>query len=151
MPKKVIKAIGQIITVLLLIIAGIAIGRFTGIFALDSIVQSGNAPADVVSTDIVELEPFVTNLNTDSHQNRYINVTLSLSVESDNVESFEQYTPMIRDIIIRYLSSQKSEDVLNLTENDSDFIFKDAIKTEINTVFEDEFVKDVLVTDLLIQ
>jgi flagellar FliL protein len=94
------------------------------------------------------LEPFVVNLN-EQNGNRFLKVALQLEMSDPKfVEMAKSKNPQIRDAIITLLTS-KTADTLMLPEGKLQL--KDEITIRANQIFGENTVKNVYLTDFVMQ
>ena len=97
---------------------------------------------------IFPMENFIVNLLSDSGR-RYLKVQINLELESEaQMEEMEQKVPLIRDIIIRVLSSKTFDEITTETGKAR---LKEEIKNDINPRLIDGQVRNVFFTDFVIQ
>lgn len=100
---------------------------------------------------LVPISKFVVNLSGNSNNNyQYIRLKVScLVADKDASENLTKSMPLVRDSVISVLNSKTANDLLNVNEGISNL--KTAIKDKINQEYGQTIVKQVYVTDLVIQ
>lgn len=95
------------------------------------------------------LEEFLVNIKSPGGDNRYLKIKLALMyTEQKDGEILNANINRIRDIIIFNLRKRESEEVLDSEAIDE---MKLQIMEDINLNLEENLVKDVYITDLVIQ
>ncbi len=112
--------------------------------------SEGNAHG-AVSTEVgimYPLELFTVNLLSESGR-RYLKVEMNLELEGEELEKeLETKKPVLRDIIIRILSSKSLEEIS--TEKGKETL-KEQIVSEINPRLKDGKIKNVYFVDFVVQ
>lgn len=100
----------------------------------------------------VRLEPFVVSLQT-SGRPRYMQIKLTLMSRNDEaVKILQVYVPLIRNVIVNYLSQMSYKDA---TQKDATGMIRESTLSEINGLLVAEksgvLLDDLLITDLVVQ
>ncbi|MBM6772124.1 flagellar basal body-associated FliL family protein [Ligilactobacillus agilis] len=100
---------------------------------------------------LVPISKFVVNLSGNSNNNyQYIRLKVScLVADKDASENLTKSMPLVRDSIISVLNSKTANDLLDANEGINNL--KTAIKDKINQEYGQTIVKQVYITDLVIQ
>lgn len=94
------------------------------------------------------MDPFIVNLLSESGA-RFLKATINLELSDQTLSAeIDKKKPLIRDIIIRTLSSKTYEDVSTTKGKER---LKDELVTKINEILRDGFVKNVYFTDFIVQ
>lgn len=97
----------------------------------------------------MSLEEFVVNLKSDDKIKHYLKVSLALMyAEEDHGAIIESSISKIRDAIINDIRSRSYEEVL---EDDNALIMKQSLVDGINVVLGEDIIKNVYITDIIIQ
>lgn len=104
--------------------------------------------AKIEAEIIYALQPVVVNLM-DPYGKRYLQIGLALGLASKKAEErIKHREPMIRDILISFLSSKSPEEVL---QPEAKEIIKRELKMRINQSFGEELVKAVYITQYIVE
>ena len=153
-PKKETK----LSIVLIVIVAVLAIGGSVGgtVIANQFLVTKNTAgtkesttSSEKISEDevIVAMDEFLVNLaQGKSNTKQYIRVKMSLLT---NNEKLTKNIAVARDSVVNILRQKKSEDILSAADSVSNL--KKQLKEAINTEYGTNIVKEVFITDLVIQ
>ncbi|KAF1302015.1 flagellar basal body-associated FliL family protein [Enterococcus saccharolyticus] len=99
---------------------------------------------------VVPLEEFLVNLaQTENKPQQYIRVTTSILIDEKNSDEVEKGIALVRDGIVNTLRKKHESDILN-TEDGMDRL-KAELKDTINNAYGKEIIRDVFITDLVIQ
>ena len=100
---------------------------------------------------LVPISKFVVNLSGNSNNNyQYIRLKVScLVADKDASENLTKSMPLVRDSVISVLNSKTANDLLEANEGINNL--KTAIKDKINQEYGQTIVKQVYITDLVIQ
>lgn len=138
---------------LILIIIAVAV-LAGGAGAFFFFTKSGDSKAQKTEEKKVEegvtfaLEPFVVNLS-DPTGTRFLKVSLQLELAGPSVmEKAKTKTPQIRDAIITLLTSKTSDALIS---PEGKLQLKDEINIRINQVLGENSVKNVYLTDFVMQ
>ena len=94
------------------------------------------------------LEKFLVNFLSESGS-RFLKMELSLELSNEKLApEIDQKKPLIRDIIIKSLSSKTYEDISTGKGKER---LKDEIVSKINEVLRDGYIKNVYFTDFIVQ
>lgn len=116
--------------------------------------QGGKNASLKRSTDYMNMGPvypmdqFIVNLLSDSGS-RFLKTRIDLELSTESLmPEIEKKKPLIRDIIIRTLSSKTFEEVSTMKGKDR---LKDEIVDRINEVLADGHLKNIYFTDFVVQ
>jgi len=105
-------------------------------------------PVEVIEY-VIAMDSFTVNLSTDGRVNAYLKTDISFMYYDDSkTELFTEKKSRIRDIIIKDLMEYSSAELL--ASGGLEYV-KAKLKTEVNTVFGEDVVKEIYFTDFLIQ
>jgi flagellar basal body-associated protein FliL len=105
-------------------------------------------PVEVIEY-VIAMDSFTVNLNTEGRTNSYLKTEISFMYSDDSkTELFTEKKSRIRDIIIKDLMEYSSAELL--ASGGLEYV-KAKLKTEVNTVFGEDVVKEIYFTDFLIQ
>lgn len=94
------------------------------------------------------LELFTVNLLSESGR-RYLKVEMNLELEGEELAvELEKKKPVLRDVIIRILSSKSLEEVSTIKGKET---LKEEIVTDLNQRVKDGKIKNVYFTDFVVQ
>ncbi len=94
------------------------------------------------------MDQFLVNLLSESGS-RFLKTTLNLELSEQTLSpEIDKKKPLIRDIIIRTLSSKTYEDVSTSKGKER---LKDELVTKINEILRDGYIKNVYFTDFIVQ
>ncbi|MGX7233612.1 flagellar basal body-associated FliL family protein [Enterococcus italicus] len=157
-PKKETK----LSIVLIVIVAVLAIGGSVGgtVIANQFLVTKNTAgtkesttSSEKISEDevIVAMDEFLVNLaQGKSNTKQYIRVKMSLLTNNEtDSEKLTKNIAVARDSVVNILRQKKSEDILSAADSVSNL--KKQLKEAINTEYGTNIVKEVFITDLVIQ
>lgn len=97
---------------------------------------------------IYPLDQFLVNLLSETGS-RYLKMTINIELSSELLTpEIEQKKPLLRDIVIRILSSKTYEDISTTKGKER---LKDEIAAKINETLRDGYVKNVFFTDFIVQ
>jgi len=112
---------------------------------------SSNGGADGSMTDVglmYPLDTFTVNLLSESGR-RYLKVELNLEIEGEELTpELDTKKPILRDIIIRILSSKSLEEISTIKGKEK---LKEQIVNDVNMRLKDGRVKNVYFTDFVVQ
>lgn len=95
------------------------------------------------------LDEFVVNLKPEGSIKHYLKVTLALMyTEEDHGGVIESSINKIRDAIITNIRTRTYGEVLDDTNG---LVFKEDVKKSINAALGEDLIKDIYITDLIIQ
>lgn len=114
----------------------------------ESTTSSGKISEDEV---IVAMDEFLVNLaQGKSNTKQYIRVKMSLLTNNEtDSEKLTKNIAVARDSVVNILRQKKSEDILSAADSVSNL--KKQLKEAINTEYGTNIVKEVFITDLVIQ
>ena len=112
-------------------------------------VEGGTAPGTQTTLGpVIDLDQFIVNL-LDSDGRRYLRIQMSLELSHRSVgNEVQNKMPMIRDIIIRQLSSKRFDEIS--TENGKQRL-REELKNNINRHLIDGQVRNVFFTTFVVQ
>ena len=94
------------------------------------------------------LDQFLVNLLSETGS-RYLKMTINIELSSELLTpEIEQKKPLLRDIVIRILSSKTYEDISTTKGKER---LKDEIAAKINETLRDGYIKNVFFTDFIVQ
>ncbi|MCP0886243.1 flagellar basal body-associated FliL family protein [Ligilactobacillus sp. WILCCON 0076] len=115
--------------------------------------KSTETQATITSNEkLVSVSKFVVNLsgNTSTDNLTYVRLKISCLVADDDAKtSLKKSMPLVRNSVINVLNTKTANDLLNTSNSIS--TLKNDIKNEINTEYGTTIVKQVYITDLVIQ
>jgi flagellar FliL protein len=150
-----------IIVLLVVLLIGGAVAAFF-LLGNDSEQQASNQPqqapqtrsASKRSSDYLTIGPmypmneFIVNLLSESGS-RYLKVSLDIELDSEALAAeMDKKKSLIRDIIIRVLSSKTFEEVSTMKGKER---LKDEIVKKINAILADGQIRDIFFTDFVVQ
>ena len=122
-------------------------------YILPKKVEAAKNDKTTISKDevLVPISKFVVNLSGNSNNNyQYIRLKVScLVADKDASENLTKSMPLVRDSIISVLNSKTANDLLEANEGINNL--KTAIKDKINQEYGQTIIKQVYITDLVIQ
>ena len=122
-------------------------------YILPKKVEAAKNDKTTISKDevLVPISKFVVNLSGNSNNNyQYIRLKVScLVADKDASENLTKSMPLVRDSVISVLNSKTANDLLEANEGINNL--KTAIKDKINQEYGQTIVKQVYITDLVIQ
>jgi len=108
----------------------------------------GGETTKIEAEVIYSLQPVVVNLM-DPYGKRYLQVGIALGLrDKKSEEKIKGKEPMIRDIIITFLSSKTPEEVLQPEAKET---IKRELKTRINQSFGEELIKSIYITQYIVE
>ena len=94
------------------------------------------------------LDQFLVNLLSETGS-RYLKMEINLELSAETLTpEIDQKKPLLRDIIIRILTSRTYEDVSTAKGKER---LKDEIATKLNEILRDGYIKNVFFTDFIVQ
>lgn len=139
----------KLIIIIILIIAVLFLGGFIYLKATDTTIN------DIMQSFVKEeqltmsLEEFVVNLKSPANMRSYLKIKIGLMyTDSGKTEMLTANTSKIRDIILDNLREREYEDVT--TNEGIDKLKKDIIE-ELNSSFGEPIIKEVYITDIIVQ
>lgn len=122
-------------------------------YILPKKVEAAKNDKTTISKDevLVPISKFVVNLSGNSNNNyQYIRLKVScLVADKDASENLTKSMPLVRDSVISVLNSKTANDLLEANEGINNL--KTAIKDKINQEYGQTIIKQVYITDLVIQ
>lgn len=153
-----------IVLLVLLLVGGGAVAYFL-LSGSDEVATADASPAQTKSmpntrkrtkrsTDYLTVGPmypmnqFIVNLLSENGS-RFLKTTINLEMDKPELSAeLDKKKPLIRDIIIRTLSSKTFEEVSTMKGKDR---LKDEIVSKINDVLSDGQIRDIFFTDFVVQ
>jgi len=139
----------KFIIIIILIIAVLFLGVFIYLKVTDTTIN------DIMQSFVKEeqltmsLEEFVVNLKSPANMRSYLKIKIGLMyTDSGKTEMLTANTSKIRDIILDNLREREYEDVT--TNEGIDKLKKDIIE-ELNSSFGEPIIKEVYITDIIVQ
>lgn len=143
--RKIPKII--VIAIILTLVVALLIGGFF-IMKNEKIVELLKT-AKTTKEETILLNEFLVNLKSENGKKSYLKVQIALMYnDKKDGELIAASTNKIRDIIINNLLGKTSEDII---DGDNINNLKDELRRNINIVLEDDLIKDVYITDFVIQ
>ncbi|MDD2838581.1 MAG: flagellar basal body-associated protein FliL [Sulfuricurvum sp.] len=110
-----------------------------------------STPSDASMTEVglmYPLDGFTVNLLSESGR-RYLKVEMNLEIEGEELSAeLDTKKPVLRDIIIRILSSKSLEEISTIKGKEK---LKEQIVNELNMHLKDGKVKNIYFTDFVVQ
>lgn len=98
----------------------------------------------------VPLEEFLVNMKSSSGKMNYVRMEISLSGTSEDFEeTVNANLAKVRDAVIHNMYSRTSDSIFE--EKEGMFALKNSLKNRINETLGDEFVKEVYITNIVMQ
>ena len=95
---------------------------------------------------VIALDKFIVNLSSNS---RYLRTSISLELsEEDLREDVEKKKPIVRDRIIKVLSSKAYEEISTIRGKE---VLKEEILVELNKIFNDGKIQNIFFTEFVVQ
>ena len=140
------KLVVMIVMMNFVIILGVvAVLYFNGVLKL----PIGKEKQVEVMEYVIAMDSFTVNLKTDGRTNSYLKTEISFMYSDDTkTAQFTEKKSQIRDVIIKDLMEYSSTELL--ASGGLEYA-KTKLKTEVNTVFGEEVVKEIYFTDFLVQ
>lgn len=130
---------------LIIIFGVVAVLYFSGGFKL----PIGKGKQVVAKEYVVAMDSFTVNLKTENRLNSYLKTEISFMYSDDTkTEQFTEKKSQIRDVIIKDLMEYSSAELL--ASGGLEYA-KTKLKTQVNSVFGEDVVKEIYFTDFLIQ
>ncbi|TFZ39928.1 flagellar basal body-associated FliL family protein [Soehngenia longivitae] len=139
----------KILIIIILLIVILLLGGFIYLQVTDTtiadIMESFNKEEQLT----MSLDEFLVNLKSPANMRNYLKVKISLMyTDSSKTEMLTANTSKIRDIILDNLRGRGYEDVT--TNEGIDTLKKDIIE-DLNNSFEEPIIKEVYITDIIVQ
>lgn len=94
------------------------------------------------------LDQFLVNLLSETGS-RYLKMTINIELSAETLTpEIDQKKPLLRDIVIRILTSKTYEDISTAKGKER---LKDEIAAKINETLRDGYIKNVFFTDFIVQ
>lgn len=139
----------KLIIIIILIIAVLFLGGFIYLKATDTTINDIMQSFDKEEQLTMSLEEFVVNLKSPANMRSYLKIKIGLMyTDSGKTEMLTANTSKIRDIILDNLREREYEDVT--TNEGIDKLKKDIIE-ELNSSFGEPIIKEVYITDIIVQ
>jgi|SRR5208283_1689643 len=152
-PKKNKKGSKSLILIIIIAVAVLAGGGSAFFF----LTKSGNGEKTPKKSEeqrkkeesaMFALDPFVVNLN-DQSASKFLKVSMQLELSNQaDLESVKAKTPQIRDVIINILTSKTAD---SLMSPEGKLQLKDEINMQINQILGNNTVKNVYLTEFVMQ
>lgn len=145
-PKKKSKLL--IIIVALVVLLGGAAGAYFFLLSKPASQQTKTATEKESQGVNFALEPFVVNLM-DQGGSKYLKVSIQLELSDVKLsEQAKNKTPQIRDAIITLLTNKTSDELIT---PEGKLLLKDEIKQRVSQILGENAVKNVYLTDFVMQ
>ncbi|HOK63032.1 MAG TPA: flagellar basal body-associated FliL family protein [Soehngenia sp.] len=139
----------KLIIIIILIIAVLFLGVFIYLKVTDTTINDIMQSFDKEEQLTMSLEEFVVNLKSPANMRSYLKIKIGLMyTDSGKTEMLTANTSKIRDIILDNLREREYEDVT--TNEGIDKLKKDIIE-ELNSSFGEPIIKEVYITDIIVQ
>ncbi|TJX66261.1 flagellar basal body-associated FliL family protein [Soehngenia saccharolytica] len=139
----------KLIIIIVLIIAVLFLGAFIYLKVTDTTIADIMKSFDKEEQLTMSLDEFVVNLKSPANMRSYLKVKISLMyTDSSKTEMLMINTSKIRDIILDNLREREYEEVT--TNEGIDALKKDIIE-ELNNTFGEPIIKELYITDIIVQ
>jgi flagellar FliL protein len=139
----------KILIIIILVLVVLLLGGFIYLQVTDSTIADIMESFEKEEQLTMSLEEFLVNLKSPANMRNYLKVKISLMyTDSSNTEMLIANTSKIRDIILNNLRGLEYEDV---TTNEGIDILKNDIIDDINNSFGEPIIKEVYITDIIVQ
>jgi len=139
----------KILIIIILAIVVLFLGGFIYLRVTDTTIADIMESFDKEEQLTMTLEEFLVNLKSPANMRSYLKVKISLMyTDSSKTEMLIANTSKIRDIILDNLRGRGYEDVT--TNEGIDALKKDIIE-DLNNSFEEPIIKEVYITDIIVQ
>lgn len=156
--EKKVKSLKSIILIVVIVIVGIAAGT-VGTIVGNMFLHKNEPKEEVVAVDkkynkdevSVPLEEFLINLAEGPNKEAsYIRIEMSLlTANSKNAETVQENTEMIRDSVINKLRQKDASSIL--ADQNGVNKLKEELRDQINKDYGSALVREVFITNLVIQ
>lgn len=136
--------------IIILAVVIVVLGAIIGImFATDTSVSDITALFEKEIEQTIPMEEFLVNIQSDTSRNHFVKMNLALMYTNPkNQEHINSNIFKIRDIVIKYLMQKGRDDFKN---HDSLYQIKDELMELINEGLGEDMIKDIYITDMLVQ
>lgn len=139
----------KILIIIILLIVVLFLGGFIYLQVTDTTIADIMESFDKEEQLTMSLDEFLVNLKSPANMRNYLKVKISLMyTDSSKTEMLTANTSKIRDIILDNLRGRGYEDVT--TNEGIDTLKKDIIE-DLNNSFEEPIIKEVYITDIIVQ
>ncbi len=139
----------KILIIIILLIVVLLLGGFIYLQVTDTTIADIMESFDKEEQLTMSLDEFLVNLKSPANMRNYLKVKISLMyTDSSKTEMLTANTSKIRDIILDNLRGRGYEDVT--TNEGIDTLKKDIIE-DLNNSFEEPIIKEVYITDIIVQ
>jgi flagellar FliL protein len=139
----------KILIIIILVLVVLLLGGFIYLQVTDSTIADIMESFEKEEQLTMSLEEFLVNLKSPANMRNYLKVKISLMyTDSSKTEMLIANTSKIRDIILNNLRGLEYEDV---TTNEGIDILKNDIIDDINNSFGEPIIKEVYITDIIVQ
>jgi flagellar FliL protein len=139
----------KILIIIILVLVVLLLGGFIYLQVTDTTIADIMESFDKEEQLTMSLEEFLVNLKSPANMRNYLKVKISLMyTDSSKTEMLIANTSKIRDIILNNLRGLEYEDV---TTNEGIDILKNDIIDDINNSFGEPIIKEVYITDIIVQ
>lgn len=95
------------------------------------------------------LDEFIINLKPEGTSKHYLKISLALMyTDEDHGKLVESNLNKIRDSIITTIRSKTYKDIV---EDSNAILFKNDVRANINKVLNDDIIKEIYITDIIVQ
>lgn len=136
--------------IIILAVVIVVLGAIIGImFATDTSVSDITALFEKEIEQTIPMEEFLVNIQSDTSRNHFVKMNLALMYTNPkNQEHINSNIFKIRDIVIKYLMQKGRDDFKN---HDNLYQIKDELMELINEGLGEDMIKDIYITDMLVQ
>lgn len=131
----------------------VAVGVIAGSYFTSTGMTEGDTVLAIKENEeefTVPLEEFLLNVRTENNINRYVRLEISLSTEQEeSIEVIDSNLDKIRDTVIHAINTQSTDTIFE--EQDGSVSLKNLLKERINQALGDEVIKDVYITNIVMQ
>jgi flagellar basal body-associated protein FliL len=139
----------KILVIIILVIVVLLLGGFIYLQVTDTTIADIMESFDKEEQLTMSLDEFLVNLKSPANMRNYLKVKISLMyTDSSKTEMLISNTSKIRDIILENLRGLEYEDV---TTNEGINALKRDIIEDLNNSFEEPIIKEVYITDIIVQ
>lgn len=139
----------KILVIIILVIVVLLLGGFIYLQVTDTTIADIMESFDKEEQLTMSLDEFLVNLKSPANMRNYLKVKISLMyTDSSKTEMLISNTSKIRDIILENLRGLEYEDV---TTNEGINALKRDIIEDLNNSFGEPIIKEVYITDIIVQ
>lgn len=139
----------KLVIIIVLVIAVLFLGAFIYLKVTGTTISDIMKSFDKEEQLTMSLDEFVVNLKSPANMRNYLKVKISLMyTDSSKTEMLMINTSKIRDIILDNLREREYKDVT--TNEGIDKLKKDIIE-ELNNAFGESIIKELYITDIIVQ